>query len=629
MKATSPAVDLLLAFGLLGPVPLSAQGSYVECVREVHALYGESPGDQFGWVSTPLTDLDGDGANEVAITAPFHATGGLNAGRVYVVSGRTGAQRFHADGGQAQERLGWSARDAGDVDGDGVGDVVFGGRGDSVTAGVARVYSGATGAEILTSTLGAPFEFFGASVTGIGDVDGDGLDDLAVGATLDDTAANNAGRVYLVSGSDGATVLWTIEGEAQGDQFGSAIANLGDVTMDGLPELAVGARNGGAGDRGKAYVYDVANRSLVYSVIPATSGTDFGLFFMASVGDATGDGVPDLYVSDFADGGSRGMAYVFDGPTGDLHWSRRGGVGDGFGIGRGVGDVDGDGKGDLILAGWTASQGAAGAGRAQIFSGIDGSLIRTITSKIAGENFGFDAHGVGDVDGDGELDFFVTAATNAGSTGATYLVAGGSQWDAFGQGLAGSGGFVPSLALSGCPRLGDDVTFEVRDVVGGAPGLLLIGGVLMNTPFLGGTLYVDTRAFRMAHVVGGGMGVAGAGTADLLVTVPSDPALAGREFYAQALYLDAGGPAVASATSGTRHPALRVGGRLHLARAAAFASVGPDSGKRFRPGAAARADRRPWAESGLVESCRGIPITRIRSQLHGEQRSSCDTTTTS
>jgi hypothetical protein len=89
-------------------------------------LTGEAAGDFFGWVSADLGDIDGDGARDFAVGAPFNAAGGRSAGRAYVYSGRTGAQLFVGTG-ESRSLLGFSVSSAGDVDGDGVNDFIVGG----------------------------------------------------------------------------------------------------------------------------------------------------------------------------------------------------------------------------------------------------------------------------------------------------------------------------------------------------------------------------------------------------------------------------------------------------------------------------------------------------------------------
>jgi hypothetical protein len=144
----------------------------------------------------------------------------------------------------------------------------------------------------------------------------------------------------------------------------------------------------------------------------------FGTFFVAGVGDVNRDGTPDVYVGDYADttngvdaqGNPAGRAGVYSGRDGRelLHWL--GEPGAGLGPGRGAGDVNDDGRPDLIVGSYTSSSGAPQAGKVQIFSGADGSLLRTITSTTANEQLGFDAVGLGDVNRDGVPDELVSAA---------------------------------------------------------------------------------------------------------------------------------------------------------------------------------------------------------------------------
>ena len=91
-----------------------------------------------------------------------------------------------------------------------------------------------------------------------------------------------------------------------------------------------------------------------------------------------------------------------------------------MGPGREAGDVDGDGVQDVIIGQYTSSIGARSAGKATIFSGRTGNVIRTMTSTTRGENFGFDAVGIGDVNGDGTGDYVVSSASGE----SVYVIAG-------------------------------------------------------------------------------------------------------------------------------------------------------------------------------------------------------------
>ena len=124
-------------------------------------------------------------------------------------------------------------------------------------AGRAYVYSGQSGVLLYTFTGEAAEDFFGLSVSGAGDVNNDGFDDLIVGAPRNDAGGFDAGRAYIYSGQSGV-LLYTFTGEASGGNFGQAVSGAGDVNNDGFNDLLVGAHRifvAGGGFPGRAYVY--------------------------------------------------------------------------------------------------------------------------------------------------------------------------------------------------------------------------------------------------------------------------------------------------------------------------------------------------------------------------------------
>ena len=140
---------------------------------------------------------------------------------------------------------------------------------------------------------------------------------------------------------------------------------------------------------------------------------NLGSFFAHAAGDVNADGVADAYIGDFGDtalGAGSGRAYVYSGDTGEiLRVCDAEFAGDGFGIGRGVGDVNADGHDDLFLAAFTHTfQAAAGGGKATLFSGRNGGVVRTFTGTVPGALLGFDAISVGDVNGDLLADYLIT-----------------------------------------------------------------------------------------------------------------------------------------------------------------------------------------------------------------------------
>jgi hypothetical protein len=426
-KGTAILTALLLAGACGDDAP--DETDRLPCIEEgctvLQTFTGESAGDFFGWVTADVGDIDGDGAHDLMIGAPFSTAGGDAAGRAYLYSGRTGAGLLTLTG-SAGDILGETVGAGGDVDGDGVPDLLAGGPGlgDDQAAGRAAVFSGQTG-DIVHSFAGASsLDHVGAALAGLGDVDGDGKGDFLVGAP----GADATGTLTLHSGAD-ASAIYTLAGEEPGDRFGNAAGVIGDLDGDGVSDFAVSAVEAGPGGRGRVYVHSgVDGAPLLPPLEPDATSRELGFLFVGGAGDVDGDGAPDIYATDFNDSGGgngSGAAYVYSGATGERLLTLRGAVGEALGLGHAqVGDVDGDGSDDLLIGAGTSSSGAARAGRAYVFSGRDGAVLRTMTSSIPGEGLGFDANGMGDVDGDGHVDFLISAAQNDGNRGRVYLIAG-------------------------------------------------------------------------------------------------------------------------------------------------------------------------------------------------------------
>lgn len=253
---------------------------------------------------------------------------------------------------------------------------------------------------------------FGAAVAHAGDVNGDGRADLVVGASgAAVQGASNAGRAYVLSGADGA-VLRTIASPqpAVDGRFGSAVAGIGDVTGDGVPDLAVGA-DGDSSRVGRAYLVDGTDGTVRHTLTSLNATTE-GLFAhsLVPLGDATGDGVPDLVVAALGED----RVYLFDGAAGTVHRTLTVET-DGhahFGHVAVPGDVTGDSTPDVLVGASSATVGErSGAGRAYLFDGRDGTLLHTLTEPAPHHgHFGYLVAGLGDVDGDGTPDVAVGAA---------------------------------------------------------------------------------------------------------------------------------------------------------------------------------------------------------------------------
>jgi hypothetical protein len=401
------------------PVPAATEPTFV------HTWHGDQAGERYGFAVSELTDIDGDGAREAIIGAPFHRNSqGVVTGHADVMSGRTGALLHRFEGGP-EDRLGYAMADAGDVNGDGVADVVVGAPGVSQLACVAvprpgrvYVYSGADGSLLLRMAGEADGDQFGAAVASAGDADRDGHADVLVGAPCHDgPAGQDAGRAYVVSGRTGA-VLRTHDGRQAGDGFGWGTGRLGDLTGDHRADYVIGAKDAGPGDRGLAYVYDGKHGRLWHTLAGNDRSADFGWYFVASAGDVDGDGRDDVYVGDFCAEDEAGdcsapfgQAYVFSGRKGRLlHLFRGEQPGDGAGPGRSAGDVDGDGRADIVVGLYASSAAAPFGGRVIVYSGRTGGKLFDYASPNDTETLGYDAVGLGDVNGDGRVELLLSGA---------------------------------------------------------------------------------------------------------------------------------------------------------------------------------------------------------------------------
>ncbi|MEZ4654862.1 MAG: FlgD immunoglobulin-like domain containing protein [Candidatus Eisenbacteria bacterium] len=412
----------------------------------IYSIPGEGAGDTFGFVLEAVGDLNGDGASEFVTSSPYRIESGLRVGKAYLIDGATGSVLRTHVGETVNGRFGFRVSPAGDFDADGTPDYAVSAPGDegSLIAGAVYVYSGnlaliGAAALLWSEQSAVPGARLGRGLGAAGDLDGDGYGDLLVGAPHEDVGGTDTGTVYVISGRTHST-LRTHQGTALA-RLGYACAPLDDRDGDGVPEYLLGAPGGGSGGDGEVRVVDGATGATLLTLEPTSpSAQEFGGFFVSSPGDLDGDGHDDIFVGDYADnaaGPFTGHTYLFDGITGDpLPYEVAGDSANdwnGFG-GRVIGDFDQDGRADFVTNFFhNPETGAPTGGRIVLYSGATGAALRTITSLEGnasgtyGEWLGYDVTGLGDVNGDGVPDILVSGALNddAGpSAGMVYVIAG-------------------------------------------------------------------------------------------------------------------------------------------------------------------------------------------------------------
>ncbi len=341
---------------------------------------------------------------------------------------------YTLEGSRGGAGLGSSVCGVGDVDGDGFEDFAAGGN------GVVRAWSGASGREILAFTSPGA----GPLVAGrAGDVNKDGRADLLVGIPGDSSGGTAAGRVLLVSGKDGKTVLRDLKGQKAGDRMGAAVLGLGDVNGDGYPDFAAGAP--GAGGTGLVRVVSGKDGSFLRTFTGTAAGGSFGAA-LAGGGDVDGDGRDDLAVGAPGSGTAAGRAFVFS-PAGGktlLHLAGKP-AGGKFGFSLALpGDLDGDGKSEVAVG----SPQAGGRGLVQVFSGKDGTELFRVSGINSGDRLGYALSPAGDVDRDKKPDLLAGAPGEGPGGTARFLGGAKGVLLHLVRGAPG-GGLGTSLALAG------------------------------------------------------------------------------------------------------------------------------------------------------------------------------------
>jgi hypothetical protein len=400
----SPGPQYTLA-GVVGKAILYS-GATRSVLREFD---GDQANDQFGDALADLGDVDGDGVRDFAISAPNRLGSDGLLGAIFVVSGNGSVIRTITglagppvvDDFGPRIRLSW----VGDVDGDGVRELLYNVWDAAHTTHTVVLVSGATGATIRTHS-DPLLQHFGTLLDRAGDVDGDGVDDYAL-STDDDL------DVSTFSAATG-TVLW----KHRSNDSVSNLAPAGDVDLDGHADLLaqgwdfVDVLGGATGNRlGGPW---------------APYGTTW--YCLSPSGDLNGDGRPDYVVGGVDGDTGDSLVDVFSGADGSLVVERRWqtNFADEFDAIDASMDVSGDGVDDFAVGNPYFHSDANQSGEAMLVSGVDGSTLATIVGQKLVPAYGASLTLVSDRDGDGWRDVAVVApgGLEIGSPNAVQVVSG-------------------------------------------------------------------------------------------------------------------------------------------------------------------------------------------------------------
>jgi hypothetical protein len=277
-------------------------------------LVGSQKDSYLGVSVSTAGDVNADTYDDVIVGASGYANGQAAEGQVQVffgaTTGLTTTRVFTFESNQVGALLGTAVSAAGDVNCDGWDDVIVGAPQydhDEIKEGAALVFYGATDGISTTYTIldsnQAEAEF-GAAVSAAGDVNGDGCDDVIVGAPQADSVLEDVGAAYVFFGSPSGvqtTPSRVIAGQSTGTQFGAAVGAAGDVNGDGYDDVIVGAPYyiGDQNIEGAVFVYLGSASGLTTGAAWRGEGdkndTAFG-FAVASAGDVTGDHYVDLII---------------------------------------------------------------------------------------------------------------------------------------------------------------------------------------------------------------------------------------------------------------------------------------------------------------------------------------------
>jgi hypothetical protein len=402
-------------------------------------ISGESKFDGSGFSVDAAGDINGDGIDDLIIGAPDASPGESYSGTSYVVFGSDqawasslnlssldGSNGFAINGVSQNDNSGASVSAAGDINHDGIDDLIIGAPFVSGSAGAGYVVFGsdqAWGSEMNLSSLDGTNGFvingvnasdtLGISVGEAGDINGDGIDDLIIGAILAGTPGAYAGASYVVFGSDQAWASsldlssldgnngFVINGVSNGDSLGTSVSAAGNINVDGFDDLIIGASlaDPNGDDSGASYVVFGSDQAWTSPLnLSGLNGSNGFVVNGVSTGDKSGTSVS---------------------AAGDINI-------DGFDdliIGASLADPNGDDSGASYVV-FGNDQAWASALNLSSLNGANGFVINGVS---AGDNSGTSVSAVGDINGDNFADIMIGAPfadPNGDDSGASYVIFG-------------------------------------------------------------------------------------------------------------------------------------------------------------------------------------------------------------
>jgi hypothetical protein len=488
-------VAIVLSIGLMsvlvGDSVESMPGMDTDLGDADASFWGETAEDEAGYSVASAGDVNGDGYDDILIGAPYwddssHILG--EAGHTYLIfgmsSGWSKGSLFITNasfkGENEKDYSGMSVAGAGDVNGDGYDDILIGAPynndGGAYAGKAYLIFGKELGWSMNTDLSGADASFlgearqnsFGWSVAGAGDVNGDGYDDILIGAWVNSEGGGFAGQTYLIFGkalgwsknTDMSRANASFLGEDEFDHSGRSVAGAGDVNGDGYDDILIGARGNGEGGPSAGQTYLILGKELGWSLDTNLATSDASFWgeeagdrtgeSVAGAGDINGDGFDDILIGCFDndEGGSgAGQTYLILGKA--LGWSmdsnlsnasasfigEEAGDSSGWSV-AGAGDVNADGYADILIGAKDNDESVSGAGQTYLILGNasgwspDTNLSNPDASFLgenAGDSSGYSVASAGDVNGDGASDILIGARGydyGGSEKGQTYLIFG-------------------------------------------------------------------------------------------------------------------------------------------------------------------------------------------------------------